>query len=188
MTKLTDTLKYLGKEMQTARFLERTGLGNDLAFYIVDYDPADELTVRGFVRYTAAHAAFTIREINVFQAVMTLFTEEVTLKDLWALEDSEGSQGLWDAVLPLLEGDRLAQVIADQAQEAQLVFLTGIGTAYPLVRSHMLLNRLHHYFARRPVILFFPGRYTGTEMSLFGLFTDDHYYRALRIEPLVGEE
>ena len=187
MRKLNETLDYLAQLIQTPEFLERRGLGNELAFYILDYDPAEELRVRSYIRYVTSHTPTRVASINLFEAILAIFAEEVGLDALWDVEYTQGSAALLEAMRPVLETERLADAIRLKADGAQVVFLHGVGTAYPLVRSHSLLNRLHARFTETPVVLFFPGRYTGTQMSLFGLMTDDNYYRALRIEPVVGK-
>ncbi len=186
MSTLATRLEYLAQLIETPEFLERRGLGNELAFYILDYDPADELQIRAFIRYVTTHAPIRIVAINLFEAIITVFADEVGMETLWDLEQTAGSEALQEAMQPVLETDRLAQAIATTACDAQVVLLAGVGTAYPLIRSHSLLNRLHALLTDIPVVLFFPGQYTGTQMRLFGMMTDDHYYRALRIEPVVG--
>ncbi len=188
MYNLTERLKYLTQLMQTSEFLERRGLGNELAFYIVDYEPAEELRVRSFIQYLTAHSPVRIAVINLYAAILDIFAEEVGLETLWDMERAEGSSALLEAMRPVLETERLAESIRRKSANSQAVLLHGVGTAYPLIRSHSLLNRLHARFTETPVVLFFPGRYTGTQMSLFGLKTDDNYYRALRVEPVVGKE
>lgn len=188
MQHLNEKLQYLAQVIQTPEFLERRGLGNELAFYVLDYDPAEELRVRSFIRYITSHTPTRVASINLFEAILATFADEVGLDTLWDVEHTQGSAALLEAMRPVLETERLADVIRRRANGAQVVFLHGAGTAYPLVRSHSLLNRLHALFTDTPVVLFFPGRYTGTQMRLFGLMNDDNYYRALRIEPVVWKE
>ena len=61
-----------------------------------------------------------------------------------------------------------------------VVFFTGIGKVWPLLRSHNLLNNLQNII-EKPLILFYPGQYTGQDLSLFGLFESSNYYRANKI-------
>jgi hypothetical protein len=188
MHNLTERLEYLAQLIQTPEFLERRGLGNELAFYIMDYEPAEEFRVRSFIQYLTTHSPVRIAAINLYAAILDIFADEVGLETLWEMEHAEGSAALLEAMRPVLETEKLAEVIQQRSHTSQVVLLHGVGTAYPLIRSHSLLNRLHARFTETPVVLFFPGRYTGTQMSLFGLKTDDNYYRALRVEPVVGKE
>ena len=49
------------------------------------------------------------------------------------------------------------------------------------MRSHNILNNLHHVFDQVPVVMFFPGSYDGQTLRLFDRFTDDNYYRAFQL-------
>ena len=41
--------------------------------------------------------------------------------------------------------------------EKSVVFLTGIGELYPLIRAHSILNKMHQVFDRVPVVMMYPG-------------------------------
>ncbi|MGR5940587.1 DUF1788 domain-containing protein [Bacillus pacificus] len=72
--------------------------------------------------------------------------------------------------------------IKEQLGNHNVVLITGVGKVYPFVRSHTILNNLQEVIDKIPVIMFFPGRYDGQSLQLFGKFKDDNYYRAF---PLV---
>lgn len=61
-----------------------------------------------------------------------------------------------------------------------IVFLTGIGKSWPIVRSHTILNNLHRVVEEQPLIMFFPGTYNGGALMLFDR-KDDNYYRAFEL-------
>ena len=66
-----------------------------------------------------------------------------------------------------------------------IVLITGVGKAFPVVRSHTILNNLQSIFKRNPVVMMYPGRFEikeKTTMRLFERLDDDNYYRAF---PLV---
>lgn len=75
----------------------------------------------------------------------------------------------------------VVQYIRDHTPENAVVFLTGIGKCYPILRSHKVLNNLHQAFVRVPVVMFFPGTYNEQELILFNEIKDDNYYRAFRL-------
>ena len=64
----------------------------------------------------------------------------------------------------------MASVFADEAKPAEhdLVLVSGVGSAYPLLRTHNLLNNLHHRMGSTPLVLFYPGVYDGQSLRLFG--------------------
>ena len=62
-----------------------------------------------------------------------------------------------------------------------IVFITGVGKVYPFMRSHSILNNLHHVFDTLPLVLFFPGTYDGQSLKLFGRLEDQNHYRAFQL-------
>jgi hypothetical protein len=46
-----------------------------------------------------------------------------------------------------------------------------------------LLNNLHAVMGQTPLVLFYPGRFNGQTLRLFGKLTNDHYYRAFKLVP-----
>lgn len=78
------------------------------------------------------------------------------------------------------EDNLIVQYIREHTPESAIVFLTGIGKCYPILRSHKILNNLHQAFVRVPVVMFFPGTYNEQELILFNEIKDDNYYRAFR--------
>ena len=67
--------------------------------------------------------------------------------------------------------------------EQDIVLMTGVGSVWPLLRAHHLLNSLHSLLGHKPVVLFYPGYYDGQAMSLFGKIPSNNYYRAFRLVP-----
>jgi hypothetical protein len=61
--------------------------------------------------------------------------------------------------------------------EQDLVLVSGVGSAYPLLRTH----NLHHRMGSTPLVLFYPGVYDGQSLRLFGTLQDRPYYRAFRL-------
>ena len=61
--------------------------------------------------------------------------------------------------------------------------MSGVGSAYPLIRSHGLLNNLPRIMGRVPLVVFYPGKYDGQSLRLFGRLSDNNYYRAFRLVP-----
>ena len=66
-------------------------------------------------------------------------------------------------------------------EDDDIVFLTGVGKVWPIIRSHTVLNNLHRALDKVPVVLFFPGTYDGGSLMLFNEIKDDNYYRAFQL-------
>jgi hypothetical protein len=99
------------------------------------------------------------------------------------MQKKKGDEALLKALVAPLDASKLANVFEDGVKpEAQdLVLVSGVGSAYPLLRTHNLLNNLHHRMGNTPLVLFYPGVYDGQSLRLFGILEDKPYYRAFRL-------
>ena len=100
-----------------------------------------------------------------------------------ALQIDSGDAELLSAFHGIIEGARIAPLIAEKAniELNEIVVLTGIGNAYPLIRTHDLLNNLQILMKNKPLVVFYPGSYSGQILSLFEQLKDENYYRAFRL-------
>ncbi|MCL6445159.1 MAG: DUF1788 domain-containing protein [Alicyclobacillus sp.] len=167
--------------LDDGRLFCNKSVGNELNDYIFDYPPEEEYTIRSFVARLLRQSSRNLVHINLFQAVLEMVDEEIGVDRLFEMEAEEGSEELAEALNPMLESDRLIQWILQRADGAEALFLTGVGSLYPLLRSHVVLNRLSEQLTQVPVVLFFPGTYSGLRLRLFNLLEDNHYYRAMRV-------
>ena len=78
-----------------------------------------------------------------------------------------------------------ASFFAEVAQPEQhdLVIVSGVGSVWPLLRSHTLLNNLQPVMGKTPLVMFYPGRYDGQSLRLFGKLKNNNYYRAFKLVP-----
>ena len=173
-------LNHLSEEIQKEDFLKMRGLGNEVPYFIFDYSPEFELLVRQRVKHFMKNLPIKVREINLLQTVISLF-DDIGLEGLKQFEEEEGTDELLEAIRPTIEEEALVDVIGEVAEEAQLVFITGVGSVFQLVRTHELLNQLHAKVTNTPIIIFYPGSYTGQGLKLFNEFETNGYYRAFEI-------
>ena len=61
MKTIEERLDLLENKMRQENFRSNTGLGNEVGYYVFDYDPADELKVRERIRGNEYHAEVWIR-------------------------------------------------------------------------------------------------------------------------------
>ncbi len=79
----------------------------------------------------------------------------------------------------MLKSDTIKQLIKDKIEssgDVKVVLLTGIGKAWPLIRSHSILNNLQPVMGNIPLVAFYPGEYDNAALSLFGKFKDANYW------------
>jgi L-fucose mutarotase/ribose pyranase (RbsD/FucU family) len=181
--------KILNK-VKDPHFINKMGHGNELGFFVFDYPPQDELMVRTHLDYLERQLTQTpnlkVVFLDLYEAILSLLEKRRVLEKLPHMEAAEGTEKLVEKLIrgPLRPENFTQHLLELIPEEAQLIFLSGVGKAWPILRSHTILNNLHHPLNDRTVILFFPGKYDQKELSLFGLLKDDNYYRAFQ---LVGD-
>ena len=187
---MTKTEKDLGKiesEIGKTSFLNGKGLGNEVSYYVFDYDPKDEILVREYIDKLVKKDkefgdGYKLKVYDVYDLMIELLESEGYLEDCFEMEKNDGMNYLVESVNDLLrmndDSNYFAEYIEENTHEKAIVFLTGVGKIFPFVRSHKILNNLHQIFDRSPVVMFYPGKYDGQSLELFGEFKDDNYYRA----------
>jgi len=171
-------------------FRKNTGLGNEIGYYIFDYEPGYEMLVREQVQFIKQKIndgdyGFKIKEFDLYEIMLELLGARGYLRKNFEMEPVKGSEFVFNATkraLRLTEKDDLIiRYIRDRVEKGDVVFITGVGKVWPVIRSHTVLNNLHQVLDDVPVIMFFPGIYDGQELVLFGEIKDDNYYRAFKL-------
>ncbi|AEV66992.1 DUF1788 domain-containing protein [Acetivibrio clariflavus] len=184
--RLDEIIQRITKES----FRENTGLGNEIGYYIFDYEPRYEMLVREHVRFliqkiNEGDYGFHIKEFDLYEIMLELLETKGYLEKNFKMEQVKGSEFVFNATkraLRLTEKDDLIiQYIRDRVVKGDVVFITGVGKVWPIIRSHTVLNNLHQVLDEVPVIMFFPGVYDGLELVLFEEIKDDNYYRAFKL-------
>jgi len=177
-------------KLQERQFRENKGLGNEIGFYIFDYDPSDELIVREHIKFLKhkvnnEDSEVEIKEFDLYEIILEVLENKGYLKKVFELEKQRGTEHIINAVKKTLRltqnNDLVVEYIRDRVESNNIVFLTGVGKAWPIIRSHTVLNTLHSVIDYVPVVMFFPGVYDGLELKLFDEIKDDNYYRAFKL-------
>jgi len=183
-------LDDLERIIKKPSFRENKGLGNEVGYYIFDYSPEKELYVRDRIEYIKiknekSNNKFKIVVFDIYEIIIDILKERNYLEKCYQFEQKSGFDRITRAVgnmLRLTSSDGLIiEHIKENTPEKAIIFITGIGKCYPMVRSHTLLNNLHQVIDHVPVVLFYPGKYDGQELVLFGKIKDDNYYRAFKL-------
>ena len=168
-------------------FLKARGLGNEIPFWIFDYPPEDEHFVRYSIRKIQeklnSHSIHFI-EIDLYELCLEIVESKISSDKINEFERNKGSDKLLKKLQILLKPENLKKEIHQRVvseEGPELVLLTGIGKAWPLVRLHSILNNLQPVLGNTPLLAFYPGEYTNSELSLFRKFKDANYYRAFRM-------
>ena len=173
-------------------FLENKGLGNEVGYYVFDYPAEQELIVRNRIadmkaKYNVPGNSFQIVEYDLYDMVIDILIEKGYLEKCFEFEKRKGFERITKSVGNMLrisaDDSLIVQRIRDNTPDRCVVFLTGVGKIYPILRSHKILNNLHQVVDNVPVVMFYPGKYDGHELILFGdkEAKDDNYYRAFQL-------
>lgn len=190
MPELAKRLDIAEKKIKEPSFRQNKGLGNEVGYYVFDYPAEKELQVRQRIVYMQHKNSkgtddFALVVFDLYDIIIDLLEQEGYMETCFKFEQKNGFDRIVKAVgnlLKISDADSLiVQHIQQHTPQDAVVFLTGIGKCYPLLRSHKVLNNLHQALDRVPVVLFYPGRYDGQELVLFGSIKDDNYYRAFRL-------
>lgn len=188
---LDERLNQILPRISSRDFLDSKGLGNEIGFWIFDYPPERELDVRDFLSGTVLPAlvksvpAIQAATVDLLKLVTGLLEDRKLLDKTLEMQKNKGDDSTLAALRSVLKEDKLAQKIANQFQidTLDLLILTGVGSVYPMLRTHTLLSALHPIMGNTPLLMFFPGRYDGHSLRLFNTLAEDHYYRAFRLVP-----
>jgi hypothetical protein len=187
---LTDRLNQILPTIISEAFLRGKGLGNEIAFYIFDYPPEAELRVREHIQFVLDHLPRTrpglcVSHVHLLDFVLTYLRQRHLLDKAIAMQQTKGDAFVLKQLATILHPNKIAPVFAEVVQPDQhdLVLVSGVGSVYPLLRVHTLLNNLYAVMGQTPLVLFYPGRYDGQALRLFGKLTNDNYYRAFKLVP-----
>lgn len=193
MKELQQRLDAVLSKIESPAFLNNEGLGNEIGFYVFDYPAKHELMVREHLRFLLKKLnsrEYDFIALNLFEVVIELLESRGLLERGFKMQQDKGNEALLKALKGPLEQNRVADFIAKKiavnqtkAKPCQFVILHGLGSAWPVIRGHSLLNSLHAKLGSIPLILFYPGEYDRASLKPFGSIESDNYYRAFKLVP-----
>ena len=186
----TDRLNAILPRITEEGFLHKKGLGNEIPFYVFDYPPEEEIKMREYISFIIEHMSqrhihIRILHIKLFDLMVEHLRERGNLDKAFTLETEKGSKALWDALSASVKPDRFIKLLDEKHHLADygIIFISGVGTIWPWVRAHSLLNNLQSVTGNASVVLFYPGIYSGQSFKLFDRLETNNYYRAFRLVP-----
>ena len=163
-------------------FRQSSGKANEVNYWIFDYPPEKELEVRERIEYMKnknqkGTDEYQLVVFDLYDIIIDFLERKNFIDKCYDFEKQRGFGRIVKAVsnsMKVSENDSLVvQYIQEHTPENAIVFLTGVGKCYPLLRSHNVLNNLHQSYLRAPVVMFFPGTYNEQELILFNEIKDD---------------
>lgn len=189
---MKDQFVFLQKLMTSERFLKMQGLGNELPFYICPYRPSEAVAMEEHLQALLVHlrhAGVQALHINLYDLCLSILKDRSMLDQLVEIEQETDKDDFREPLQGALDPEtHLVPAIARrmEAEQFDVLLLSGVGEIYPYIRSHAILNNLQSTVTNHPMVLFFPGEYTlgadsGSSLDLFNKLHDDKYYRAFNI-------
>ncbi|MFD1006757.1 DUF1788 domain-containing protein [Oceanisphaera ostreae] len=190
LQQLQQRLNQVQDRLESEAFLTNKELGGEIGFYIFDYAPEHELAVREHLAQLAkkleSRSEFTgkrFANINLFEMVIEFLKHQSLLQDAYEMHMSDGDDALFEALEGPLDHNLFADFIVDkhEVNTCDFILITGLGSAWPVIRGHGLLNALHAKVGNKPTVMFYPGEYDGAALKPFGRIESNNYYRAFKL-------
>lgn len=179
--------KILGR-ITDEKFLNNAGLGNEIGFYIFDYPPEYEMEIRDHIDFILRQLPkikpdLKFKHINLFHLILNYLKKRNLLDRVQKIQREKGDEEVLKNLKGPLSAEKIAKAFVEEADpnNHDLILISGVGSVYPLLRSHNLLNNLQSLMANTPLVMFFPGIYTGQGLRLFGKLKENNYYRAFQL-------
>lgn len=190
MADIIERLDKMEEAIKKPSFRQSSGRANEVNYWVFDYPPEYELEVRERIKYMQNRNSkgaedFELVVFDLYDIIIDFLKENDFLENCYKFEKKKGLEKITKAVsnsMKINDDDSyIVQYIKEHTPENAVVFLTGVGKCFPILRSHKVLNNLHQAFVSAPVVMFFPGIYNEQELILFGEIKDDNYYRAFKL-------
>lgn len=187
---IEDRLNQIQEIILSKQFLNSENLGGEVSFYIFDYEPEDELKVREYVdvlenSIQKKHKNIQVININLLHVLVDYLKSRNYLDKSIKLQQKKGDNSLFSALKGPLHVDNFTPYLVENnaIETSDIIFITGVGSVWPLLRAHNLLNSLHAKLGHKPLVLFYPGYFDLQTMKLFGKIPSNNYYRAFKLVP-----
>ena len=187
MANIIDDFEKMYAQVTTEQFLSMQALGGEIPFFIYSFDGiAQDLISSEANRLVkrVEQAGLSILTINLFDLMVEILEERGMLDKVLSKEQTLPRDKFFTTVKNVLDVQtKIMPKIAELVNEykTSMVFITGVGEVFPYIRSHQIINNLQNVILDRPTLMFYPGKFDGHKLSLFGKIHDDNHYRAFNI-------
>lgn len=181
MADIKERLAELGERLRAADFRAGEGLMNEANIRIFSYAPEDEMAVRYFVELLESDPVKYqgVRAFNLFDVFLDICADYASAEDIIEEEKYSGSAAVLEAIQGFADNKAFVQKLQEQGMdEAEVVILYGVGEVYPIARLHLILSAIQPVRLQKPVVVLYPGEFTGEQVRLFNRLTPSSYYRA----------
>lgn len=180
-------LDALREKLSDESFLENKGLSNEVGLYVFAYAPDEEIFVRHFLttiveEMNGLNGHCRVIKRDLYEILLNICRGRRILERIPQMEAQRGAEFMLKQIQRVAPPEAYIERIQyGEHRRGDVVMITGVGRVFPYMRSHNILNNLQHVFDDVPVVLFYPGEYSGQTLTLFNRFIDDNYYRAFNL-------
>lgn len=178
---IKERLDELGQRLGAADFRAGEGLMNEANIRIFSYAPEEEMAVRHFIDLVNDNPGMYkgVKAFNLFDVFLEICDEYASVNDIIEEENYSGTEAVLEAIQGFADNKAFVQKMLDLGMNnAEVVILYGIGEVYPIARLHLILSAIQPVRLQKPIVVLYPGEFTGEQVRLFNKLTPSSYYRA----------
>lgn len=182
MDNINSRLDLLSKKFNDYDFIHNKGLSNEVGIHIFCYDPADEMTIQNFVRQIKLKDTVArIIECDLYEIFLKICEKKRVLDRLPQMEKAKGKEAFKKMIELFATPQAFIELMKyDNHTDNDVILITGIGKVFPYMRCNSILENIQPEFPDTPVVVMYPGKYSGQTLSLFDKF-ESNYYRAFSL-------
>lgn len=184
MKTIIERLQDLPLKLSDEAFLSNEGLSNEVGIHIFCYEPKEELIVQHYFDELIRNdnQQFRLIECDLFQIFLRVCEKKRILAQIPKMEEQKGKEFLTTQLQKIVSPEAFVEEMKyEPHKKGDILLIKGVGAVYPYMRSHKILDSLQHSFSDIPVLLLYPGVFTGQRLDLFGKFIEGNYYRAFNL-------
>ncbi len=164
MADIKQDLDRIKGRISDANFLANKGLSNEVGIHVFKYAPQHEMIVCDYIKrlITTPSDQYRIIERDLYKIFLEILEEKRVLGTVAGLEEKKGKDYLLTQLQKIATTEAfLAKMKYAPHQRGDVLFLTGVGKAYPFMRAHKMLDSMQQAFSDIPIVMFYPGEFNG---------------------------
>ncbi len=184
MNDIKERLDKVRELIKQEEFLEGKGLSNEVNIRIFCYAPEDEMIIKRFISQITTDPTLNCRmiECDLYKIFLEACEDIDILDAIPDMEETDGNEFLLEQLHSTVgEDEFIAKIQYEPHQKGDVLLLTGVGEVFPFMRVHSLLEALQPHFPDIPILVMYPGEFTGYTLKLFNRLKPTDYYRAFNI-------
>lgn len=165
-------------------------LGGEMPLFVQPFSPDKQSEAEVQIKRLISRlnrGGITTINVNLFDLTTEILKDRNILDPILENESEIPTSYMVDTMDSVLD---ISTVVIPKIQEVikdnkpDFLFISGVGSVYPFIRSHGILNNIDELTDDCKIVLFFPGIYKDMQLNLFGKIFDENYYRGVNLDEL----